>query len=112
METLQELQEQLNSLLSELIKTAEELRDLSRQVVSEEELAPLQKKQEKLLDKIERTDAVINENYASEIEPDAKKNLHDQLSVFQQLNREFIANLNASHGLIQFELRAPKEDID
>lgn len=102
--------EQMDQLLSELVQVATQLRDMSLKVISEEELAPLQKHQEKLLGELESVDEKIKGNYPPQIEASIKEKVHLQLQKFQQLNQEFIQNLNASKGLIQFDLHRLKAD--
>ena len=114
MKSLQELVGQMTELLEELVKTAQELSDVSRQVISEEELAPLQQQQQDILSQIEAIDTSIKAQYSNQVDKDFKRQVHERLHVFQVLNQEFIANLNASHGLIQFELhplREKEEDL-
>jgi hypothetical protein len=103
MKSPQEYIDQVNQLLNELIQVSTQLRDLSLQVVSEEDLAELQKRQEELLNQIENIDQQMRENIGYQLSMEAQEQLHDQLQAFQQLNQEFIQNLSASHGLIQFE---------
>jgi CHAD domain-containing protein len=109
MRTFQQYVDQMNRLLDELTQTATKLRDASLQVISEEELAPLQRQQEEILTKLETTDQEFQRHYGSEVKESVHQQFHQQLEKFQTLNEEFIANLNASHGLIQFELRRLKE---
>jgi hypothetical protein len=104
MKSLQHYVDQMNQLLSELIQVATQLRDMSLQVIAEEDLAPLQKKQEDLLAQLESTDQQLQQNYRHQLTGAIQDKIHKQLQTFQQLNQEFIQNLNTSHGLIQFEL--------
>jgi hypothetical protein len=104
MKNLQHFIDQMNQLLNELIQVATQLRDMSLQVISEEDLAPLQKRQEELLAKLEDVDQQIQRDYRNQLPAAMQEQFHDQLQTFQQLNQEFIQNLSASHGLIQFEL--------
>jgi hypothetical protein len=104
MKSLQDYVIQMNQLLGELIHVATQLRDMSLQVISEEDLAPLQKRQEDLLLQVENVDQQMQENYRHQLSVDGQEQIHNQLQTFQQLNQEFIENLSASHGLIQFEL--------
>lgn len=104
MKSLQQNVDQMNALLSELIQVAKQLRDMSLQVVSEEELAPFQKIQEDLLAKIENIDHDIQWTYRNQISSSIQEGFHAQLQTFQQLNQEYIQNMGSSHGLIQFEL--------
>lgn len=96
--------DQMNSLLDQLIETAKALRDLSLQVVSEEELIVHQKKQKELLAQLETTDQIIETHFWSQLEEEDHRRLHAKVHTFQTLNQEFIQNLKDSHGLIQFEL--------
>lgn len=109
MKSLQDCVDEMNKLLGELIQVATQLRDMSLQVISEEDLAPLQKHQEDLLSKIEAIDRQIQENYRHQLNSAMHEMLHSPLQTFQQLNQEFIQNLRASHGLIQFEFHRLEE---
>lgn len=105
MKSLQHYVNQMDHLLHELIQNATKLRDVSLQVISEEELNPLQKRQEDLLSQLETVDQQMKEHYHHQIDSAMQERFHLQLQTFQQLNQEFVQNLNASHGIIQFELR-------
>jgi hypothetical protein len=94
----------MNMLLDELIGIAGTLRDLSMQVVSEEELNALQIKQKEFLSELESVDQIIEEKFWNEIEDKDHHMLHTKIHTFKSLNQEFIQNLKESHGLIQFEL--------
>ncbi len=109
MTSFQSYVDQMNQLLNELIQVATQLRDMSLQVISEEDLAPLQKHQEDLLVRLENSDQQIQRNYPHQLDGTTQENFHHQLQIFQGLNQEFIQNLSASHGLIQFELRRLEE---
>jgi hypothetical protein len=104
MKSLQYYIDHMNQLLSELIQIATQLRDMSFQVISEEDLAPLQKRQEELLTQLEDIDQQLQKNYRHQLSTAMEEQIHNQLQTFQQLNQEFIQNLSTSHGLIQFEL--------
>lgn len=104
MKSLQNFIDQMNLLLGELIQVATELRNMSLQVVSEDELAPLQKRQEDLLVQIENIDQNIQRTYKNQIPSNMQEHFHTQLQTFQKLNQEYIQNLSSHHGLIQFEL--------
>jgi hypothetical protein len=110
MKSLQHCIDQINHLLSELIQVATQLRDMSFQVISEEDLTSLQKHQEDLLGKLEEADRFIQKNYRNQIKPEVQENFHQQLQTFQQLNQEFIQNINTNQGLIQFELHHLQEE--
>ncbi len=110
MKSLQQYVNQMDHLLHELIQTATKLRDASLQVISEEELNPLQRRQEDLLSQLEAVDQQMKEHYRHQIDHAVQERFHTQLQTFQQLNQEFVQNLNASHGIIQFELRRLEDE--
>jgi HD superfamily phosphohydrolase len=111
MKSLQHYVDHMNQLLKELIQVATQLRDMSFQVISEEDLEPLQKQQEDLLSQLEMTDQQIQGNYRDQIETKTQAYFHNQLEIFQQLNQEFVQNVNSSQGLIQFELRRLEGEV-
>ena len=112
MKSLQYCVDRMNQLLTELIQVATQLRDMSFQVISEEDLEPLQKRQVDLLSQLESVDQQIQGNYRDQMAAAAQTYYHNQLQIFQQLNQEFIHNLNESHGLIQFELRRLEGEVE
>lgn len=110
MKSFQQNLQQMHKLLDELIQCSKKLKDLSFQVISEEELDPLQKHQEELLLKIEALDQELHQHHSKEFTEKVHAELHQKLKTFQELNKAFIENLRTSHGLIQFELRRLKEE--
>jgi hypothetical protein len=111
MKSLQFYVDRMNQLLAELIQVATQLRDMSIQVISEEDLEPLQKQQEDVLSQLEMTDQQIQGNYRDQIEAKTQAYFHNQLEIFQKLNQEFVQNVNSSQGLIQFELRRLEGEV-
>lgn len=100
----------MHHVLDELIRIATKLRNISRQRVGEEELAPLQKEQERVLHELSQLDRVLqNDDLVSEA---THAQFHKKLMEFQTLNQEFIQNLNTSHGLIQFDLAHNADETD
>lgn len=95
---------QMHKLLDQLIETAKALKELSKQVVSEEELNSLQQQQKELLSQLEASDQIIEADYRNQMEENDHRNVSNKLHTFQSLNHDFIQNLQESHGLIQFEL--------
>jgi hypothetical protein len=104
MKNMQQSISHMNQLLDDLVETSTIMRDVSMQVISEEELAPLQKKQQLLLRELENFDEALQKNYPGQINESTHTHFHERLADFQRLNKEFIQNLNQSHGLIQFDL--------
>jgi len=112
MQSLQFYSDQMHELLTRLLDVAIQLRDMSKQVISEEDLAKLQQQQKGLLAELQEVDHQIQENYKHQLDPTRQKEIDSQLHTFQQLNQEFIQNLRANHGLIQFELRSLEDQED
>lgn len=107
--------EKMNGLLDQLVENSTILRDLSQQVISQEELNLHQKKQKELLDELEIVDETIQTHFWNLIEEEEHRRIHAKAHAFQTLNQEFIQNLRESHGLIQFELshlEAQEEDAE
>lgn len=91
-------------ILDELIANAERLNEISLQVISKDELKPLQEKQEvlvkNLVDVEEAFRGTLAEVHSSDEE--ARKRIRSKLTQFEKLNESFIENLKSSHGLIRF----------
>lgn len=109
MKSLQHYLNQVDDLLDELIQTAQELCNLSNQVAAEEEVIELQKKQGDLIRQLEEADHHIQSFDGSDISEVIHQKLHQKVQKFEMLNQEFIQNFSSTHGLIQFELKRPKE---
>lgn len=102
--------EKKNSLLTELIQNAERLREMSSQVISEQDFVQMQKRQDELLHELEKLENSEDKNGLS-IPSFTHDNFHSQFLKFQKLNQEFIQNMSSHHGLIQFEsLRFGEKD--
>lgn len=103
---------EMDGLLDALVANAEKLLELSQRVISEEELGPLQKKQQKLLDDLVAQDEAFHkackgneQDYHSPL----RNEVTGKLELFEKLNASFIENITASHGLIHFENGALKK---
>lgn len=110
MKSPQQYKDQMNQLLVELVHVATELRDMSLKVISEEELAPLQKHQENLLAELEKVDKKIKAHYPLQVDNSLQDKVHHQLEVFQELNHEYVKNLKSAKGVAKFELKRLKAD--
>lgn len=102
---------EMEKLLDKLVESAKSLLLLSRQVIEEDELLRLQQDQEELLEKILQKDeefhalpTKIQEEMGSQ-----RLKINEKIDQFQQLNGEFIQNINTSQGLIQFDQKALKK---
>jgi hypothetical protein len=96
---------EMESLLDKLVETARSLLKFSRQVIVEEDLFRLQQEQEILLEKLFQKDHEFHElpkMVQKELMPQRLK-INEKIDQFQQLNAEFIQNINESRGLIQFD---------
>jgi hypothetical protein len=110
MQSFEELIVQMNLLLDRLVDVARQLSSVSKQVISEEQLAPLQEEQDGILKKLEEIDTELQQTFASELTPAMHQQLTQKLEEFKAFNQEYIDHLKASHGLIQFELRRLHEE--
>lgn len=106
MPTPAKILEQMDAILDRLIKTAEIMKKLSSQVVSEAELAPLQKAQEGLVLQLTKLDASFQKVYKkmgyTQVSP-LRKTIEEKLKKFQELNKGFIENLKSGQKLIEVE---------
>jgi hypothetical protein len=76
MKSLQQCLDQMSQLMDELIQIATKLRDASQQVISEEELAPLQKRQDDLLSQLEDVDKELQVHYGFQIDASTIETYH------------------------------------
>ena len=97
--------QEMESLLDGLLENARKLLVLSKQVIEEEELTVLQKEQEALLSELIKKDSELH--HLNEISKndlyESRANIDAKIGEFQKLNAEFLENIRAAHGLIQFE---------
>lgn len=109
MPTPEEILVQMENILDQVIKTAERLKDISRSVVSEEELAPLQRSQEELVDRLMKMDEAFKKAYKGKgaVSP-LRAKIEKKLEYFQKLNASFIENLSSGQGVIQFDNKSKK----
>lgn len=108
MDSSEKILVQMEKVLDQLIQIAETMQDLSSQVVSEAELVPLQRSQEKLVSQL----AQLDEAYQKSKPPHStalRAKIQKKLSRFQALNATFINNLKGSQKLIEVEAPATKK---
>jgi len=105
MENLEQVFLEMETILDQLVDTAEKLKNLSSGPVAEKELDSLQQSQEKLLKQLTDLDRKHKLSEKGSI-PDAPaaitKRIEEKLHLFQKLNAAFIENLNSNHSLIKF----------
>lgn len=105
MEHLEKIMLEMEEALDNLIIIAENLKGLSEQVVSQEQLAPLQQRQEIFLSHLKELDAAYKK--AERIEHPSlhliNQRLGTKVKTFQGLNKAFIENLKMSPGSQDFE---------
>lgn len=112
MDMHEEILSRMEKILNQLIVTAEKLKDLSQHVTSEDELRPLQEKQEDLIAKLLETDEEFNKALKGKTkyyQSSSRTRIGEKLDYFQKLNTNFLENLGSSRGLIQFEIHRIKE---
>jgi len=95
---------QLYALFDELLKVAENLRNLTSQVLSEKELNIYQEEQKKIISEMSHINQNIDLHYRNQIDKVDQKLLKEKAQQFHKINHEYIQNLKKNHGLIQFEL--------
>lgn len=97
---------EMESLLAELLQTARALKDVSSREISEEELMPLQDRQEELIEEIAKIDrSLARMKDKSFKETPNWVNVQGALVKFQELNDQFIENMKVRKGLIDFDLK-------
>jgi|GEM_PF-2735318 len=101
--------DQMNKLCDNLIEVAKNLRDITMQVLTEQEIQLYQAKQKVLLVQIEKIDQVIETDFGNQVDEKDHHCLRDKMHIFQMLNQEYIQNLKKNHGLIQFDLPHPED---
>jgi flagellar biosynthesis/type III secretory pathway chaperone len=94
---------EMEKVVDQVIQTAEQLKDISRRVISEEELAPLLKSQDKLVSQLKEMDEAFQKVYKGGKVSPIRERIEKKLERFQELNSKFIENLSSSQGIIQFE---------
>lgn len=96
---------EMETLLDSLVETAKNLLKLSQQVIAEDDLFRLQQEQENLLEKLVHKDEEFHEfpKMVQEGLMSERLKINEKIDQFQQLNAEFIQNINESHGLIKFD---------
>lgn len=106
MRKIEEVLSEMDKVLTALITNAEKLLDLSKRVIAEEELGPLQERQQVLLDELVNTDEAFHQACNGQ-EQDYHSSLRDRVTAkleqFEGLNATFIENITSSQGLIHFE---------
>ncbi|MCE5319132.1 MAG: hypothetical protein LLG04_17440 [Parachlamydia sp.] len=111
MTTPEKILEQMDAILDRLIQIAETMQRLSKQVVSEGELAPLQKSQEDLVSQLESLDDAFEKAYkpGPGAQPLAvRSRIAKKIERFQVINADFIENLKTEQKLIEIEAPSPK----
>jgi len=106
MDAAEKILEKMEEILNKIIANAETLNEISKMVISEEELTPLQNDQDDLFNQLLELDAEF-----SKASPDPhphplaarREKFDEKLKLFEKLNQIFIDNLKTTHGLIQFD---------
>lgn len=96
----------MESLIDQLVSNAEEMKEISKQVISKDELKPLQHNQEDLVRQINDLEHSIKglmKDVKNVEELPVHKRITQKLQQFSKLNAAFIENVKAAHGLIHFE---------
>lgn len=104
MQTPEKILNEMDSILTELIVTAEKLINITSQVISKEELGALQESQNGIVKHLIGLDNAFKQAYKGQ--PTGKnKELRDsiekKLDQFEKLNNSFIENLSSTHSVLQ-----------
>ena len=94
---------EMDHILDQLIKTAEQLRDLSIQVFEEDELEKLQQAQELMVTKLVDLDdafKVACKGHPFKKENPIRARIDQKIDEFQNINSNFIENVKESHTVI------------
>lgn len=99
----------METVLDQLIENAEKLNDLSKRVIAEEELSPLQNRQQELLTTLVSLDDSYHKVRSNKDDQSpAHHRIQKKLDIFERLNASFVNNIVSSHGLIQFGMKSSK----
>jgi hypothetical protein len=112
MQHLEDILTQIESILDLLIQNAEKLQEVSHQVIAHEELISLQERQEELLKQLLKSDEEFSQacqGGVNEYQSPIRTRIAEKLEQFQNLNSQFITNIMATRGLIQFEINKNKK---
>lgn len=113
MKSVKSLLQEIFGKLDELIKIAQELKDQSKQVVSEKDIYHLQEHQEQLLKEIIHLDHELEPFYKTEMKQVDHDLIHQKIEEFKKLNEVFVNNLTSQQGVIQFNsLKETEEEGD
>ena len=104
---------EMEEILGSLVDNAREMKEVSDQVISEEQLEPIQQRQAILLGRLQQLDAELkNEKSPKNPSHEAiEKRMAQKLKEFQEFNAGFIENIKKAHGIIQFEKEQKKKDL-
>lgn len=95
----------IDSVLDELLSVAKQLEQISKTVISEEDILKLQNKQEELLSELKSWDEQLNGGAnGTEIRKSPEwELLRKKLIRFQRSNEQYIRNLQEKRGLLKFD---------
>lgn len=111
MESPDKILSKMEHVLDDLVENAESLKSISLEVVSENELNILQRKQEKLVRQLNDLQGEFQKaSKNAQLDPQlpVTQRIMSKLQSFQQLNAAFIENLNSNRGVIKFDKNTPQ----
>lgn len=105
MRSREELLDQMEEIAKQLVLDAEQLKRMTLNSFTEQEIDPMQQHQEQLIARLIETDAAYRMHYGEQASHTDHvlgriKKLLDQ---FQTLNDTFVENVHRTKGVIQFE---------
>lgn len=99
---------QMEETIDQLVMNAEKLNALTQQVIAQQELKGLQKKQNELIESLRSLDHEFHKavpGSKNKAQEKIQARIDEKLQRFQNLNIAFIDNLNTNRGLIKFEIK-------
>lgn len=104
MQKADKIVDEMEALLDKLVESAQKLLELSKHEIDEDELNRLQEEQEMLLTALVQKDEDFHQlpKAAQEKQMPRRIEIDEKINHFQELNANFVENINAAHGLIKF----------
>ena len=104
MKSAKEIVSGMETLVEEIVKTAEQLREMSCIKIVEDELNILQERQEYLIERLLELNVQYEDDSKGKGNSSSIDKIQERLADFERLNQAYIENLQVRRGLIQFEL--------
>lgn len=113
MPKIEKILTEMEEVLGCLVDNAREMKEVSDQVISEEQLEPIQQRQAVLLARLQELDGELKKGKSAKTPAHEaiEKRMAQKLKEFQEFNAGFIENIKKAHGIIQFEKEQKKKGL-